>query len=213
MHLKEALKMNQCQGQDTTEKSILCDTTNEWFDTSSMNQDQFAVNLGELLGECGLLDVPQQNDGTAYLKWEGSIKKRISRIFKGETPFPLEWRFAWLSLLPAELKAQAQAKTLAFMGLMPVPLPASIGGERSVSAKANLVLITHLFSQLIARSGPAHDGVYDDKDCKFELQVLSDQYMSIITQCTREVSAIESVGVQPRVLQIFANSPLFKRED
>lgn len=200
--------MQQRQAKDINEKTILLDATNQWFCHSPMNQDTFAILLGEAMQKTRQEDFME--DAASYSRWLASQKKKVSRVFKEEGYFPLEWKIVWLSLLPEPYQGNALAELLALMGMMPIPLPIVINEENVIKTRANLNVVTHLFSQLMLRLNPALDGYYDSGDCRHELQELSDSYMSIVAQCKKEIAGIEVIGIKPRMLQIFENSPLFK---
>lgn len=201
--------MPQCHNNDVTEKSILINATKQWFLNSAMNQDQFAQLLGEALEKQQLSSIPSDVDH--YKKWLMNQKKKVSRIFKEDGYFPLDWRMTWLSVLPAEYKNKAIAETMALMGYIPVPLPTNITKDKNaVKIRANVNVVTHLFAQYLSRLNPALDGYYDSEDCRHELLELADSFMNIITQCKKELASIQILGIQPSLLKIFSDSPLFK---
>lgn len=205
------LEKSHCQQLDGTfnEQSILLELTKQWFESSNMTQTKFAENLHEKLSVDGLVATAPTNMAE-YTTWHNSALKRVSRILENEQPFPLSWKYYWLACLPKEIEHAALSQMMANAGYMLIPLPTTANMEAKGSA-AKIHEISREFSDVIARSKPAMDGVYDDRDDLGELQLLQDELAELTAACHRESTAIErSTGVTSKLQQIWAASPLRK---
>lgn len=197
------------QPSDATfnEQSILLSFSKKWFDTSNMTQTKFSETLYEKLSVDGLVALAP-SDVSEYAKWQNTASKRVSRILEGEQPLPLAWKHYWLACLPENIKQLALSQMMANTGYMLVPLPKTPKIITKDSA-AKIHDISREFSDVIARSKPAMDGVYDDRDDLGELQLLQDELAELIAACLRESTVIErSTGVTSKLQQIWAASPL-----
>lgn len=200
-----------CQISDGTfnEQEILISLSKEWFESSNMNHAKFSEKLYEKLSLDDLV-ASAPSSVSEYTKWQNTAHKRVSRILDNEQPFPLSWKHYWLACLPEDVKQIALSQMMANAGYMLVALPTTPNIKVKDSA-AKIHVISREFSDVIARSKPAMDGVYDDRDDLGELQLLQDELAQLITACIRESTVIEcSTGVVSKADQIWAASPLRK---
>lgn len=190
----------------TNEASVLTELTNHWIENSATSTASFAKSLYEKLSEDNLVDEapPTMNE---YERWVNTAQKRVCRMLSGEALIPLAWKYHWIAALPEEIANKAMSFMVANSGFMLVPIPTNSIDKHS--SKAKIDEISRQFADVISQSQPAMDGAYNHQDDPADLQVLQDELMELVAACLRESSAIEqSTGVQPKITQIWLNSPL-----
>jgi len=198
-----------CQKADMVfdEEKVLVNITKQWIENTSATLSTFAVELCEKLAADSFVK-EQPVTSNEYTTWENTAFKRISRILNGEHPMPLSWKYYWLSCLPENIKQLALNEMMANSGYMLIALPKT----QKIDAKnelAKIDVISHQFADVIGKSKPAQDGVYDDRDDVKEVQLLQDKLMELVAACLREQTVIyNSTGITSKLEQIWANSPL-----
>lgn len=146
-----------------TEREIVVDQTSRWFTNSEWSLERFASErLAPALAAAGLVDrVGDPDDVDDYLRARKAWGMRVARIFHGTQPFPLEWKWVWLSCLPDEYHRAARQELLAMAGCFDVRLPEFVGGVALSATQARLGEVTRELGEFIAAAHPAHDGRYD----------------------------------------------------
>lgn len=153
-------------GRNETE--VVLYHTGRWFQHSEWSMEKFAHDLlAPALVEAKILaplDDPLKGDD--YLRQRKAWGMRISRIFNGTQPFPMEWKWAWISQVPKPYQQEMLDDLLAMAGCLNVPIPhlRPIAGVQATAARMGDVLLE--FGEFVAASAvPAGDGSYSRKDC------------------------------------------------
>lgn len=149
-----------------TENTVLVGFTRAWFENSQWSIERFALELlAPALVRDGLIDpLPAPASGDDYMKAKRTWGMRVGRIFNGTQPFPLEWKWTWLTCLPAEYYQAARAELLAMAGVMDIRLP-TLAAHSNTAMTARLGEVTRELGEFIAACQPAHDGSYHKADC------------------------------------------------
>ncbi|HCE6978424.1 TPA: hypothetical protein NHP34_006073 [Pseudomonas aeruginosa] len=149
-----------------TERDIVVDQTSRWFTNSEWSLERFASDrLAPALSAAGLVELSgDPDDVNDYLRARKAWGIRVSRIFHGTQPFPLEWKWVWLSCLPEEYQRAARHELLALAGCLDVRLPEFVGGVALDATQARLGEVTKELGEFLASATPAHDGSYHRGD-------------------------------------------------
>lgn len=149
-----------------TENTVVLGFTRAWFENSQWSIERFALELlAPALERDGLIDpMPTPASGDEYMRTKRAWGVRVGRIFNGTQPFPLEWKWTWLTCLPDEYYRGARAELLAMAGVLDIRLPTpAAGGTKATEAR--LGDMTREIGEFIAACQPAHDGSYHGADC------------------------------------------------
>lgn len=149
-----------------TERDIVVDQTSRWFTNSEWSVERFANDrLAPALSAAGLVDLAADSDDVnEYLRGRKAWGTRVSRIFHGTQPFPLEWKWVWLACLPEDYQRAARHELLAMAGCFDVRLPEFVSGVALTATQARLGEVTRELGDFIASATPAHNGRYDRTD-------------------------------------------------
>lgn len=148
-----------------TESSVVLGYTRGWFENSQWSVERFANELlAPALERDGQIDpMPAPASGDEYIRARRAWGVRVGRIFNGTQPFPLEWKWTWLSCLPDDHYQAARAELLAIAGVLDIRLPTpSTNAPRATVARLGDVM--REVGEFIAACQPAHDGAYHRDD-------------------------------------------------
>ncbi|EKO3414738.1 hypothetical protein N2V14_004090 [Vibrio fluvialis] len=166
-------------------------------------------NLLPSLVEAGLLEEPESAED--YQRWVNSQSKKLGRYIDGLNKMNANWVFPILSSLPDEYRRKAMMDLCGFFGTHYVPFYSIDSGVSNKGVAATLSVLSKEFSDVLKRSAPALDGVYDQKDDPIELLQYANEIFELATSCFVELGKInQATGVLPTAYQVMANSPLFK---
>lgn len=170
-----------------TERDIVLQYTNHWFAHSEWSIERFAYELlaPALVAAKLVEDDLEQTDGEAWTRQRKAWATRVGRIFNGTSPFPLEWKWVWVNVLPAEYAAQIRRDCLELIGVLDIRAP--IVGPGNISpTQANLGEVIHEFGSFVQAATPAHDGRYcledDPKAVDHMLREGADVVSALVTE-------------------------------
>lgn len=189
-----------------TERDVVVDQTSRWFTNSEWSLERFASErLAPALQAAGLIEpVGDPEDVNEYLRARRAWGMRVSRIFHGTQPFPLEWKWVWLSCLPDHYQQDARHELLALAGCFDVRLPEFSGLVGISAAAARLGEVTKEIGEFIASASPAHDGRYDHADDPAAVDQMMQQGVEAIAAMTNELVALATGTGRPFPLMILA---------
>lgn len=201
----------ECRENDSNLAKIVIRHTLAYFQLSNVHRDEFVKGtlLFNLVSSGAYGSYPANADD--FLRWEKSKCKQIERMIKGDTPMPADFVFAWVAALPGGHRAKCMNDICGAMGTFYTPLPAIGSQTKLVEKKARLVDVSREFADVLQRSSPAMDGVYNSCDSNDDLQQLSNELFELVAACFVELGAINRAsGVMPSAYESMANSQLFK---
>ena len=193
-----------------TMSSVVIKATLQMFSETGSSIAVFATEkLIPALEIQGLIDMGSEGVRVdEYMRWRSRCIKRAQRILAMETPMPADWIITWISVLPASYKNKCSQKIAAMQGLQWVRLP-RYNRVKVESVDAEIDTITMKFSEVLASSSPAHDGVYDNSDDKGALKQLQNRLTEMAAYIRREIINIEmATGISPDYVEIGEKSPL-----
>lgn len=187
-----------------TEREIVVDQTSRWFTNSEWSLERFASErLAPALSAAGLIDsVGDPEDVAEYLRTRKAWGIRIGRIFHGTQPFPLEWKWVWLSCLPEEYQRAARHELLAMAGCFDVRLPEFVGGMALEATQARLGEVTRELGDFIAAATPAHNGRYDRTDDPAAVDRMLREGAEAIAAMVNEMIAVSTGTGRPLPLLV-----------
>lgn len=141
------------------EHTIILEHTRRMLSATGISIDTFAA--GMLVPQLVKNGIIAKEDHEDAFKWKRAQGKRIGRIFNGQT-FPLQYKDSWIEVLPEPYRNDIDRDILAHRGFANVRLPELL--KEGGSIPASLSDLTERFSRMLAKSLPAHDGVYDETD-------------------------------------------------
>lgn len=190
-----------------TERDVVVDQTSRWFTHSDWSIERFASErLAIALSAAGLIDpIEEPADVETYQKTRKAWSQRVSRIFHATQPFPLEWKWAWLSCLPADYQRAARSELLAMAGCFDVRIPELVGLVGVPAAKAQLGQVTQAIGEFLAASVPAHDGVYDKTDDPADVDRMLIEGTEAISAMFNELVALATGTGRPLPLMMLTN--------
>lgn len=174
-----------------TEDQVIIAYTNEVILNSRLSLDKFASDhLVPALEADGVIEKSNILDAEQYSHWRSKNCMQFHRVMRGTTKFPLSWKWSWIGVLPEPYRTNCRRELLAIAGVLDIPIP-SFGLNCAGSAKSHLPSIMQEFSEMVAASSPAHDGVLDAED-KLELvRRYAHEILDIVEAGERELQAIE----------------------
>lgn len=177
-----------------TEREILLDQTSCWFTNSEWSLERFAVErLATALRAAGLVDpIADPDDVSEYLRSKKAWSVRVSRIFHGTQPFPLEWKWVWLNCLPEEYQKAARHELLALAGCFDVRLPELVGGVSLHATQARIGVVMKEIGDFVAASEPAHDGLYDREEDPAKVDRMLLEAAELMAALANEMFAISA---------------------
>lgn len=189
-----------------TERDVIVDQTSRWFAHSDWSLERFASErLAPALSAAGLVELEDPEDVEAYQRTRKAWSQRVSRIFHATQPFPLEWKWVWLSCLPEDYQRSARSELLAMAGCFDVRIPELVGLVGVPSAKAKLGEVTQAIGEFLAASAPAHDGLYDHTDDPADVDRMLIEGTEAISAMFNELVALSTGTGRPLPLMMLAN--------
>lgn len=147
-----------------TEDQVIIAYTNEVILNSRLSLDKFASDyLVPALEADGVIEKSNILDAEQYAHWRSKNCMQFHRVMRGTTKFPLSWKWSWIGVLPEPYQTNCRRELLAIAGVLDIPIP-SFGLDCAGGAKSHLPSIMQEFSEMVAASSPAHDGVLDGRD-------------------------------------------------
>lgn len=201
--------MSKCPTRDTM-SSVVIEATHNMMSQTGESCAHFATaRLIPALEIHGLINMGSEGVTVdSYTRWRSRSIKQTERVMSGEVRMPADWVVTWVSALPEPFKTRCHMKLAALQGLSWVRLP-KYTRRNAQSVDAEIDSITMKFGEVLANAEPAHDGVYDNNDCKSALQRLQNRLFEVTALLQREIRNIESAtGIAPEALIIGRNSPL-----
>lgn len=192
-----------------TERDVVVDHTSKWFAHSEWNLERFASErLAPALTAAGLIPAPEEpEDVEAYQRSRKTWSQRVGRIFHQTQPFPLEWKWAWVSCLPDDTQRAVRTELLAMAGCFDVRIPELVGvvGPGATSSRARLGELTQSIGEFLAASAPAHDGKYDANDRPEDVDRMMIEGTEAISAMFNELVALAVGTGRPLPLLLLAN--------
>lgn len=190
-----------------TERDVIVDQTSRWFAHSDWSIERFASErLAIALSAAGLIEpLEEPADVETYQKTRKAWSQRVSRIFHATQPFPLEWKWAWISCLPDDYQRSARSELLAMAGCFDVRIPELVGLVGVPAAKAQLGQVTQAIGEFLAASVPAHDGLYDHTDDPADVDRMLIEGTEAISAMFNELVALATGTGRPLPLMMLAN--------
>lgn len=176
-----------------TERDIVLHHTNHWFTHSAWSVERFAQELlAPALAAAKVIETDLEvTDADAYMKQRKAWATRISRIFNGTSPFPLEWKWVWVSVLPAEYAAQVRRDCLELIGALDIHLPKTTPNRPSATP-SNLARVIGEFGAFVQAANPAHDGSYCPKDDPQEVDLMLQEGIDVVSAMMSELLALSA---------------------
>lgn len=190
-----------------TERDVIVDQTSRWFAHSDWSIERFASErLAPALSAAGLIpELETPEDVDAYQRTRKAWSQRVSRIFHETQPFPLEWKWVWISCLPEDYQRSARTELLAMAGCFDVRIPELVGLVGVPSARARLGEVTQAFGDFLAASAPAHDGTYDRNEDPVAVDTMLIEASEAISAMFNEMVALSTGTGRPLPLMLLAN--------
>jgi hypothetical protein len=187
-----------------TEREIVIDQTSRWLTNSDWSLERFAFErLAPALSAAGLIEpVAQPEDVEQYVRLRKAWAMRVSRIYHGSLPLPLEWKWVWLSCLPDAFQRAARHELLALAGCFDVRLPEFIGGLALDATQARLGEVTREIGEFIASATPAHNGRYDRADDPAAVDSMLREGAEAIAALVNEMIAVSTGTGRPLPLLV-----------
>jgi len=160
--------------QHSTETDIVLGHTAQWFQNSEMSMERFAHDLlAPALEDAGLIERAQRpQDAEAFTKARKAWRQRVDRLFNGSQPFPLEWKWVWISCIAEPFRTEIANDLQIMAGMVPVVRPElrAVNGVESTRARIAQVMI-EVGEFFQAAAEPAGDGRYcrDDRAAASEM--------------------------------------------
>lgn len=196
-------------GRNETE--VILQHTAVWFQNSEWSMERFAHDLlAPALRSARLIEPENvQPDGDAYLRQRKAWGQRISRIFHGTQPFPLEWKWAWVGQVPNPYRQEMLNDLLAMAGCLNVPIPQirPIAGVQATAARMGDVL--QEFGEFVTSSAvPAGDGHYSRQDCPAAVADMLEKGLDAVQALLAELQALATgAGAQLPALDLWRGAP------
>ncbi len=150
-------------------------------------------------------ELEEPADVETYQKTRKAWSQRVARIFHATQPFPLEWKWVWLSCLPEDYQRSARSELLAMAGCFDVRIPELVGVVGVPAARAQLGQVTQAIGEFLAASAPAHDGVYDNTDSPEDVDRMLIEGTEAISAMFNELVALSTGTGRPLPLLMLAN--------
>lgn len=192
-------------GRNETE--IVLHHTAVWFQNSEWSMERFAHDLlaPALVAAKLLAPLEDPLEGDVYLKQRKAWGQRIARIFHGQQPFPLEWKWAWVSQVPRPYQQEMLDDLLAMAGCLNVPIPElrTIAGVKATAARMGTVLGE--FGEFVTAAAlPSGDGHYSRQDCPNAVTEMLDKGIDAVQALLAELQALAAgTGVQLPALDLW----------
>lgn len=178
-----------------TERDVLIAQTSRWFAHSEWSIDRFALErLAPALSAAGLIDpLGDPQDVADYQRLRRAWGVRVGRIFNESQPFPLEWKWVWISCLPEEYQRRTRQELLAMAGCFDVRLPEFVAGAEVTATTAHLGVVMQEIADFVSAAAPAHDGRYDRNEDPVAVDRMLGEGMELLAALSNELYAL-SIG-------------------
>jgi len=188
------------------ERDIVVNQTSRWFTNSEWSLDRFASErLVPALQASGQIEaVGDPDDVSEYLRTRKAWGMRVSRIFHGTQPFPLEWKWVWLSCLPEEYQRRARQELLAMAGCFDVRLPEFIAGADVPATHASLGIVMQEVADFVSAATPAHDGRYDRNENPEDVDRMLREGLDLIAALGNELYQVSAGTGRPMPLLLLS---------
>lgn len=174
-----------------TEDQVIIAYTNEVLLNSKLSLDKFASDrLVPALEADGVIEKSNILDADQYTHWRSKNCMQFHRVMRGTLKFPLSWKWSWIGVLPEPYQSNCRRELLALAGVLDVPVP-SFGLNCAGSAQSHLPSLMKEFSEMVAASAPAHDGMLDDADALDLVRRYAHEILDVVEAGERELKAIE----------------------
>lgn len=189
-----------------TERDIVIVHTRNWFTNSDWSLERFgSERLEPALAAAGLIEDPvAPTDVEGYVRHRKAWGMRVARIFHGTQPFPLEWKWVWLSCLPQSYQRLARRDLLAMAGCFDVRLPEFVSGISLSATQAALGEVTKELGEFLASATPAHNGRYDASDCPEAVDKMLREGADAIAALMNEMIAVSTGTGRPLPLLLLS---------
>lgn len=193
---------------DITEDQILLARTLEWMTDKGVAKQKFAeayllpaLRRAELVSE-------EPSQAADYEQWFASRRKMIGAMLNNNQNIPLSWKWPWVSCLPEPYQSRCRQDLMALNGSFYLPLPST--SEVRMPTVSRLSELHREFSEVIAASRPAHDGMLDARDEVGDLREYAGQLLDLVERATQELMNIQiGTGViSPRQMMAMLNDRL-----
>ncbi|WP_445364863.1 hypothetical protein ACJJJB_00190 (plasmid) [Microbulbifer sp. ANSA001] len=193
---------------EISEDRILLKHTTEWLTEKGVSKQQFARQHLLPSLEKSQLEIEEPLSADSYQNWFESRRKMISSMLSGKSAIPLAWKWAWIYALPKPYQQECLKELMALTGSFYLPLPS--GTNDRVPTPSSLACLTREFSDVIASSKPAQDGMLDVRDEREELREYAAGLLDLVEKGVQELLNIQKgTGLlAPRVLQRMLNERL-----
>ncbi|HGE8284275.1 TPA: hypothetical protein ACGD48_004786 [Serratia marcescens] len=206
--------MGKCPARDTM-SSVVIAATEQMLSRTGESCAHFATTrLIPALEIQGLINTGTEGvTAESYTRWRNRSIKQTERVMCGDVRMPADWLITWAASLPEPFRSECRIKMAALQGLVFIQVPRYTRRSAS-SVDAELDAITMKFGDMLAHAEPAHDGVYDNKDCRTAVQALQNRLFELAALVKREINNIEAAtGIAPEALMLGRNSPLLEVSD
>ncbi|MBO2834591.1 hypothetical protein [Pseudomonas aeruginosa] len=189
-----------------TERDVVIGHTSRWFAHSEWNVERFAhERLAPALAAHGLIEPLDDPQGVAeYQRTRKNWAMRVGRIFNESQPFPLEWKWVWLSCLPEEYQHRARRELLAMAGCFDVRLPEFIAGAEVTATPARLGVVMQEIADFVSAAGPAHDGRYDRNEDPAEVDRMLGEGLDLLGALANELYSLSAGTGRPLPLLLLS---------
>ena len=175
-----------------TEDQVIIEHTKDWFAESSWSIEKFAAErLVPQLEMAGIMQPENIQTGDQLDSWRKKKAVHVGRVLKRAVPFPLSWKWFWLSCLPESTRDACEGDLMALSGKLNVSLP-HIHVRPQTGSAAHIDRVMREFSEFIASSRPAQDGRYDQSDSPEEANQFIDEALDVVAVLIHEVAAIQA---------------------
>jgi len=177
-----------------TECDVIIKATLDWFTNSRESIESFStIHLIPALERQGMMELNREEverNTDNYLRWRRSVSMKVGRIIRGDQPFPLAWKWPWISLLPEQYQVEVRRELMAMAGSLYVPVPRFSAVDDLARVQSQLHRISQEFGELLQYAQPAHNGGYDRNDCPAQVDRMMKEAVDLVEVLLSEVAAV-----------------------
>ena len=177
-----------------TECDVIIKATLDWFANSRESIESFStIHLVPALERLNMMELNREEverNTDNYLRWRRSVSMKVGRIIRGDQPFPLAWKWAWISLLPEQYQVEVRRELMAMAGSLYVPIPRFSVADDQPRAKSQLHRLSQEFGELLQFAQPAHNGHYDINDNPAQVDRMMKEAVDLVEVVLSEVAAV-----------------------
>ena len=173
-----------------TERDVILEHTQDWFTHSPWSLERFGSELlAPALAAAGLIEKVEPGSADELERHRKAWGIRISRVFHATQPFPLEWKWVWISCLPAQYQAAVRRDLMLLAGSLAVRLPRLADGPQG-GAQASLAIVLQEFGEFVqAAATPAQNGRYSEDDCPAAVDAMMREGVDVLSAILSELKA------------------------